>query len=80
MPSITINGIPAPVHARLKAIARRNHRRLNQEIIAALSVYPPGPGPIDGERIIKDVMRVRGSVKTPVDPADFERFRKDGRP
>lgn len=36
MPTLTVRNIPAPVVARLKARAARNHRSLNGEVAALL--------------------------------------------
>lgn len=36
MPSITIKNVPEPLHAELKAMAKRHHRSLNDEVIACL--------------------------------------------
>ena len=36
MPSITIKGISPALHERLKGIARRHHRSLQNEIVACL--------------------------------------------
>ena len=37
MPNLTVRRIPKDVYRRLKATAKRNHRSLNAEILAALA-------------------------------------------
>jgi len=37
MPNLTVRNIPRDIYKRLKESARRNHRSLNAEILAALS-------------------------------------------
>ena len=39
MPSITIKGISPTLHERLKSIARRQRRSLQNEVIACLERY-----------------------------------------
>ncbi|MCY4431740.1 MAG: hypothetical protein OXC11_15310 [Rhodospirillales bacterium] len=46
MASITIKGISLTLHERLKGMARRHHRSLQNEVIACLERHaeqPPGP-------------------------------------
>lgn len=46
MASITIKGLPAELHARLKAVALRNRRSLQNEIVSCLERHverPPSP-------------------------------------
>lgn len=78
MPSITIKGISATLHERLKDIARRHHRSLQNEIIACLERYAEQP-PRSKAELMAEAARLRGKLP-PVDHGLVDRYKRSGRP
>ncbi|MFP4209103.1 MAG: FitA-like ribbon-helix-helix domain-containing protein [Wenzhouxiangella sp.] len=67
--SITLKNIPGPVYQRIKQAAKRNHRSMNNEIIACLE-QSLTPHPVDLETRIAEARRLRERYIGP--PLKFE--------
>lgn len=78
MPDITLKGIPAAVHRKLKARALRNRRSLNSEAIACLE-RSVGPAPIDVRQLLADVRALRTRIGVRTTEAEIDGFRNAGR-
>ena len=78
MPSITIKGISATLHERLKEIARRHHRSLQNEVVACLERYAEQP-PRSKAELMAEAARLRGKLP-PVDHDLVDRYKRSGRP
>lgn len=78
MPSITIKGISATLHERLKGIARRHHRSLQNEVIACLERYAEQPLRSKAE-LMAEAAQLRGKLP-PVDHDLVDRYKRSGRP
>lgn len=78
MPDITLKGIPAAVHRKLKARALRNRRSLNSEAIACLE-RAVGPAPLDVQQLLGDVRALRTRIGVRTTEAEIDRFKNAGR-
>ena len=78
MPSITIKGISPALHERLKSIARRHHRSLQNEVIACLERYAEQP-PRSKAELMAEATRLRGKLP-PVDHDLVDQYKRSGRP
>ena len=78
VPSITIKGISPTLHERLKSIARRHHRSLQNEVIACLERYAEQP-PRTKAELMAEAARLRGKLP-PVDHDLVDRYKRSGRP
>jgi len=56
--SITLKNIPDPIYQRIKQAAKRNHRSMNNEIIACLE-QALAPRPVDIEARLDQARRLR---------------------
>jgi plasmid stability protein len=63
--SITLKNIPGPIYQRIKLAAQRNHRSMNNEIIACLEEILT-PHPVDVEIRLADAQRLRDRYTGPV--------------
>lgn len=64
MATITVKGIPDPLHKRLKKRAAENRRSINSEIIVCLERYLQG-GRVDPEAFLRQVDTLRRRVALP---------------
>ena len=78
MPSITIKGISSTLHERLKGIARRHHRSLQNEVIACLERYAEQP-PRSKAELMAEAALLRGKLP-PVDHDLVDPYKRSGRP
>ena len=78
MPSITIKSISPALHERLKGIARRHHRSLQNEIIACLERYADSP-PRSKAELMAEAAALRDRLPF-VDHALVDRYKRSGRP
>ena len=78
VPSITIKGISPALHERLKGIARRHRRSLQNEVIACLERYAEQP-PRTKAELMAEAARLRGKLP-PVDHGLVDRYKRSGRP
>lgn len=80
MPDIALRGIPGRLHRELKFAAKRNHRRLNGEILERLteSVHRETVDP----KALLDRIRQRNETLGPVDLSEdaLRDMRNTGRP
>jgi len=80
MATITVKGIPDELYERLKAVARRNHRSVNGEIISRIerSLMPRRVG---ARQLIERVRRLHESFEgRALDLALIDQARREGRP
>lgn len=78
MPSITIKSISPALHERLKGIARRHHRSLQNEIIACLERHAESP-PQSKAELMAEAAALR--EKPPFfDHALVDRYKRSGGP
>ncbi len=78
MPSLTLKGLPRPLHLALKKRAEQNHRSLNREILATLeSVLTPGSRPVD--ELLKEAGEFRSRLKIWVTEEQINRYKREGR-
>ena len=78
MPSITIKSIPPAVHERLKDIARRHHRSLQNEIIACLERHAESSARSKAE-LMAEAAELRDKLPL-FDHAVVDRYKRSGRP
>ena len=78
MPSITIKSIPPAIHERLKDIARRHHRSLQNEIIACLERHAESP-PRSKAELMAEAAELRDKLPF-FDHALVDRYKRSGRP
>ncbi|MDQ2777945.1 MAG: Arc family DNA-binding protein [Pseudomonadota bacterium] len=77
--SLTLKGLPADIHDRLKASAQANHRSLNSEIIARLQAQLlPNRTTADEHLAAIQATRRRLSALS-FDHADIDRLKRVGR-
>jgi hypothetical protein len=79
MPAITLKGVPATLHRRLKASAKANKRSLNQELILLLERALSQEHRIDTRAMLEEERRFRSTLKGPFSPLDIDRFKREGR-
>ena len=79
MPDLAVRGIPEELHRELKAVAKRNHRSLNGEIVARLAASVR-TAPIEVAALL-DRIRRRHQALGPValGEASLNRMRDEGR-
>ena len=56
MPNVALRGLSAQLHAELKAAAKRNHRSLNNEILARLTASLHD-APVDPETLLARIQQ-----------------------
>ena len=78
MPSITIKSISPTLHERLKDIARRHHRSLQNEIVACLERHAERP-PRSKAELMADAAALRDKLPF-FDHALVDRYKRSGRP
>ena len=80
MPNLVLRGIPDQLHRELKLAASRNHRSLNGEILARLTMSVHGE-PIDAETLLERI-RLRCETLGEVDLSEdaLREMRDAGRP
>ena len=78
MPSITIKSISPALHERLKGIARRHHRSLQNEIIACLERHAESP-PQSKAELMAEAASLREKLPF-FDHALVDRYKRSGRP
>ena len=78
MPPIPIKAISPALHARLKGIARRHHRSLQNEVIARLERYAEQP-PRSKAEMMAEAAQLRDKPP-PVDRDLVDRYKRSGRP
>ncbi len=80
MPNVAVRGLPEDVHRDLKEAARRNHRSLNGEILARLTVSVRS-NQVDARTLLERIQR-RHELLGPVDLSDnvIRELRDAGRP
>ena len=78
MPSITIKSISPALHERLKGIARRHRRSLQNEIIACLERYAERPPPSKAE-LMAEAAELRDKLPQ-FDHGLVDQFKRSGRP
>ena len=62
--SITLKNIPEPIYQRIKLAAKRNHRSMNNEIIACLEQVL-APQAVDIESRLNEARRLREKFTGP---------------
>jgi plasmid stability protein len=78
MPSITLKGLPRPLHLALKKRAEQNRRSLNREILATLeSALTPSSRPV--EELLKEAREFRSRLKIWVTEEQINRYKREGR-
>jgi hypothetical protein len=78
MPSLTLKGLPRPLHLALKKRAEQNRRSLNREILATLeSVLTPSSRPV--EELLKEAREFRSRLKIRVTEGQINRYKREGR-
>lgn len=77
MPSITIKGISAALHERLKSMARRHHRSLRNEVVACLERYAEPP-PRSKVELMAEAAQLRDKLPS-VDHDLIDRYKRSGR-
>ena len=78
MPSITIKSLPPALHERLKDIARRHHRSLQNEIIDCLERHAQSI-PRSKADLMADAARLRDKLPN-LDHDLIDEFKRSGRP
>ena len=78
MPSITIKSISPALHERLKDIARRHHRSLQNEIVACLERHAERP-PLSKAELMAEAAALRDKLPHS-DHALVDEFKRSGRP
>ena len=80
MPDLALRGIPEDIHRELQAAASRNHRSLNGEILARLTVSVRSE-PVDADSLLKRIQRRRESLGNIVlSDEEIRALRDEGRP
>ena|SRR5579862_1742225 len=78
MPSLTLKGLPRPLHLALKKRAEQNRRSLNREILATLeSALTPSSRPV--EELLKEASEFRSRLKIRVTEEQINRYKREGR-
>jgi hypothetical protein len=78
MPSVTLKGLPRPLHLALKKRAEQNRRSLNREILATLeSALTPSSRPV--EELLKEAREFRSGLKIWVTEDQINRYKREGR-
>ena len=84
MPTLTIRNLPDELHATLKLRAKRNHRSVNQEVIAELSLAITQETPEETnarvEREILEIDALRARAKGFLTAEQIEEAKREGRP
>ena len=84
MATLTIRNLPEELHATLKLRAKWNHRSLNQEVIAELSLAITHETPEERnarvEREILEINALRARAKGFLTAEQIEEAQGDGRP
>jgi plasmid stability protein len=79
MPSLTIRNIPDDILETLRGRARRNHRSLNGEVLAALEAHSFAAA-IDPRALIAEVREIQQRYDVPaVDHAEIDDLKRRGR-
>ena len=78
MPSITIKSLPPALHERLKDIARRHHRSLQNEIVACLERHAERLPPSKSE-LMAEAARLRDKLLW-FDHELVDEYKRSGRP
>ena len=78
MASITIKSLPAELHGRLKSVALRNRRSLQNEVISCLERHVERMPP-SKEELLVQAARLRAKLPS-VDHGLVAGFRRSGRP
>lgn len=83
MATLTIRNLPEELHARLKVRARQNHRSLNQEVIAELSLMASVETAEDRaarvEQEVRDIDALRARAKGFLTAEEISQAVADGR-
>jgi plasmid stability protein len=79
VPTLTLKGIPAYLHRRLKARAVQNGRSLNGEVLACLQAAV-GAERIDSEALLARARALRREVAGRLTDAELVRMKRAGRP
>ena len=78
MASVTLKGLPRPLHLALKKRAEQNRRSLNREILATLeSALTPRSRPV--EELLKEAREFRSRLKIWVTEVQVNRCKREGR-
>ena len=77
MPTLTLKNLPPELHARLKALAERNRRSLNSEILVQLEMAVAAPV-IDSARHARELEAFVSSLPS-VDHRTVGRYKREGR-
>lgn len=84
MATLTIRNLPEEVHDTLKLRAKRNHRSVNQEVIAELSSVITAETPDERnarvEREILEIDMLRTRAKGFLTAEQIDEARREGRP
>lgn len=78
MASITIKGLPTELHERLKAVALRNRRSLQNEIVSCLERHVERPH-ASKEELLAQAAQLRAKLPS-VDHGLVDGFKRSGRP
>ncbi len=78
MITITLKNIPDDLHRRLKERARRHHRSLNSEILAALEAILRSE-PVDPRAYIARIRKLRPPGHERLTQEDFDALKNEGR-
>lgn len=78
MASITIKGLPAELHERLKAVALRNRRSLQNEIVSCLECHVERSPP-SKEELLAQAARLRAKLPL-VDHGLVDGLKRSDRP
>jgi plasmid stability protein len=79
MASLTLKNMPEDLHERLKTEAVAHGRSLTKEAFHCLRIALTRGGP-DGSEIEAKASRVRKLFRSDLDPADLDRWKRQGRP
>ena len=77
MPTLTIKNLPASLHEELVARAKRNHRSLNNELVACLEQILLA-NVISVDTLLRDARQVRQGLG-PVDHSLVDVYKHEGR-
>lgn len=81
MANITVRGIPDDIYEKLKEVAERRHRSLNQEIVHRLEASVRAPA-VDPDEHLERVRATRRGLgdRASIDDELLEQARSEGRP
>lgn len=79
MTSLTLKGIPADLHERLKERARMNGRSLSGEVMACLR-QAVMPRRVDVDQLLARAERLREQAAVYLTEDDLDRIRREGLP